>query len=576
MDSSDVSNYLKAIIITPKLDDFAMAESFRHGLSDEELKKGICAYHEFLCKFYDKLAADKDRFVTRKSQQYYPDAIIKTHFPIVDDILRVLFLLGLNGKLEVGVANRLNCGKAVFDGSTFTQKHKLELLNYLFELDIYFDGIDLSGETDADIGAFSVEYNDSSLIVGLKLMAHAQTNIKNLDLAAVMMRGDYRPLANATPKKQVIHVSDYTNACLPYIGDWLISLDRYLSNNGCSVTAKGMKILYRGNGCFEYISRKTKLKVCLIDIRIGGSKITLYGNHFAEPNSIIDKLPDNMLNVLKYNKGCRPCGGPEKCGFGNKYYRFTHENHEYTCCIGGFCFNLNENIDLLLLEKWIEKEISWHKNASPEDIAVNTINREELTRHENRWINRNTSSKDKGTISIFEQTNRQQNLIRPPIEDCVKYFIKNDIQKAVMEKLIKMVRQMGMEPRWKSKNRYDCAYKTNKEMVIFRIEGENDFVVSIAAFSWRERTMDFFDFVHSLPDDKKHRIITINELLCSKCDDNTCGICVKLELQGKEHMLCSKKSYVCESPEDKHLETIEWLINLGMDYIDFKISKKNK
>ena|GEM_PF-1920307 len=579
MDLSNVCHYLKAIIITPKLDDFVVAEPFRHGLSDAELKNGIRAYQKFLQKLYDKLSADKERFVTKKSQEYYPDAIIKTHFPIVDDILRILYALGLNGKLETGFTNLLICDANVFDDCHFTLKYRLELLNYLFDLDISFDGINLSSETDIEIDLFNVEYEDHFFVIGLKLLAQAQANmpanIKNLDLAAVMMRGDYRPLANAIPKKQVILVNDYATSCSPDVKDWIVSLDKFLLEHGCKVVAKGMKILYRGNGSFEYTSKKTKLKICHIDIRIAGSRITLYGNHFAETDNIIAKLPDEMLQVLINNKGCQPCGGATKCVMVGRYFPFTYNHQEYISCGGGFRYELNENTNLQLLKKWIEKELDWNNNASLEDISLNSVKKEELTTHESRWLNKDTRPKNKDELSIYEQTNKKQQLVKPSIEGAIDYFLEDAKLKKSMNHLLEFMRNLDLEPVWRSKNKYVCRYKA-QDAVSFRIEGKNDFNICISALGWRETKENFANFINLLTNEKIQKLVTVYEHLCDHCSTQPCDVSLRLDRKNKEYLLCSKKSYICENPTAKQLSTIEWLIKLGMEYIDFKKQKKQK
>lgn len=572
MDLANVCHYLKKIMITPDLDDFIIAAPFRHGLSDEVLKQSICAYQQFLRKLYDKLSADKELFVTKKSQQYVPDSIIKTHFPMIDDLLSILFAIGLHGKLEMSDSNWLICDESVFDDVNFTLKRTLELLNYLFDLDISFDGINLSGEAEMEIGMFSVEYDDNSFVIGLKLMAQAQAsmpaNIKNLDLAAVMLRGDYRPLANAVPKKQVILVSDYATSCPSEIKDWIVNLDKFLLENGCKVVAKGMKILYRGIGSFEYTSRKTKLKVCLIDIRLTGSRIILYGNHFAASDSIIEELPEEMLQIVKHNKGCQPCGGPTKCVMMGRYYQFTHNNEEYLCCGGGFKFELNESANLKLLRAWVEKETSWCNNASLAAIT-NKVKQEELTSHDSRWNNKNKANK--GEMSVYEQTNKEQRLVKPPIEGAIDYFLADVKLKKSMCQLLEFLRSLELEPVWKSKNKYVCRYKA-LDAVSFRIEGKNDFNVCVSAIGW-EKKDDFQAFTYSLPAETKHKFVNLKEFHCSACSE-ICEKGVKFENMDRDYLLCSSKTYVCENPTAEQVEVIKWLISLGMAYIEFKKQKK--
>lgn len=572
MDLSNVCHYLKAIIITPEIDDFIIAAPFRHSLSNAELKKGILAYQKFLHKLYDKIAADKELFVTKKSQQYTPDAIIKTYFPIIDDILKILYALGLNGKLEIGSTNLLICDANVFDDCNFTLKRKLELLNYLFDLDVSFNGINLSSDDDIEIDIFNVEYEDHFFVIGLKLMAQAQANIKNLDLAAVMMRGDYRPLVNAIPKKQVIQISDYATSCQVDIKHWIVNLDKFLLENGCKVVAKGMKILYRGNGSFEYTSKKTKLKICHIDIRIAGAQITLYGNHFAETDNIINELPDDMLHIVKNNKGCKPCSGPMTCTMVGRYFPFTQNNQEHLCCGGGFRYELNENTDLQLLKKWIEKELDWNHSATPEEISLNSVKKENLTTHESRWLNKDAETKNKAETSVYELTNKEQRLVKPSIEGAIDYFLEDEKLKKSMNQLLEFMHHLNLEPVWRSKNKYVCRCKA-MDLISFRIEGKNDFNIAISAFGWRENIADFQTFLHALPSKMKQKFVNIKAFHCRACSE-TCTKGVKFDHLNHDYLLCSSQTYICENPTTEQLMDIKWLVNLSIAYIEFKKQKK--
>jgi len=82
MTKADICNYYKGLIIPHTPEDFIVAESFRHGLPNSELLKGIAAFRTFLYELYDNIATgEKD-------------------ISIVRDIAVVLSTLGQYGRLE--------------------------------------------------------------------------------------------------------------------------------------------------------------------------------------------------------------------------------------------------------------------------------------------------------------------------------------------------------------------------------------------------------------------------------------------------------------------------------------------
>jgi hypothetical protein len=53
-------------------DDFFIAEKFKHGLTDVQLKKGMNAYRDFLYALFDKLSASKNKIDVKTGAIYDP------------------------------------------------------------------------------------------------------------------------------------------------------------------------------------------------------------------------------------------------------------------------------------------------------------------------------------------------------------------------------------------------------------------------------------------------------------------------------------------------------------------------
>jgi len=355
------------------------------------------------------------------------------------------------------------------------------------------------------------------------------------------------------------------------VKSWLIAIDKLLTESGCKAKLTND---HRGGMIFNYHAKKAKTKVCRIDIgetmRGPGCRINIHGNHFAAPYSITNDFPETMIWTLKNSRGCRPCKDPRTCGELGKYFEFEHNGETHLCCSAGVWFYLDETTEFDWLEKWIINELRWAENDYLNYPIKKTLNEESSSSYMKRWRKRNTVSSD-GVISIFEQTNKEQRLVKPPIDDALAYFMKGEESCKSLARLIEFVRGLDMEPLWKSKNRYDCRY--NKGNVLYiRLEDIDDFNLSISAFYF-ERKNNLEPFINSLPDEKRTKFINIEQRHCIHCVE-ACDLSMEFKAKNKTHTLCPSGTFVYENPTQEQFDEIEWLINIGRDYINYKISSK--
>jgi hypothetical protein len=357
--------------------------------------------------------------------------------------------------------------------------------------------------------------------------------------------------------------------------EWIIGIEKLLTGKGCkSIYQKNM---HTGDG-YEYYHKKTKIRICKIAANEKICFIMLHGNHFPTEYCIVNELPESMLYPLKNQRGCRPCADPSTCtmaGNGERYYEFTHNGRNYLCCGGGFKYDLNETADLNLLKKWIEAELHWYENdlaAYPEKkIILDEIE----SSYAKRWVKNRIKSEPIGEnleeFYIFEADGKEQMRVKPPIEAARDYFLRDEKSNADMTRLINYQRNLGMELKWKAKNKYVFRHKKT-ELLYFRLEGLNDFNIMICAVYYGENKDVYQEFIDSLPADKKQKYVSIKELNCHECNE-ICNKRMGFVISDKEYILCSSKSYLCENPAKNKLDEIEWLININRDYINFKISK---
>ena len=363
----------------------------------------------------------------------------------------------------------------------------------------------------------------------------------------------------------------------PDVKEWIIAIDKLLLERNCKIK---FKYYGRGGTLFDFYSKKAKARVCRIYIgnTLGyfgkGCTLNLQGNHFATPYSIVNELPEDILYVLRNSRNCRPCRDPRKCAMTGKYYEFSLGDKQYLCCGDGFKYVLNGQTPFDLFTKWVKNELQWSENDSllyPEKVVQFT---EEDGSYAKRWAKRQDKSDDaRGELSIFEQTNKEQALEKPPIEAVRDHFLIDEESNANMTRLIEFLRNSGVELKWKAKNKY--VFRHNKaELIYFRIEGLNDFNISLRAINYENKD-DYQDFTFSLPADKKQKFVSIDEFHCHECNE-VCDKRVAYDMPDKQYVLCSSKTYVCENPPQEKLDEIEWLISIGKEYIDFKNAKKKK
>jgi hypothetical protein len=398
-DLTFVSNYFKALVVPQMPDDFTVAEKFRHGLTDDELRKGMSAFRDFLYEMYNRIAARKDEIDVKSGSKYDPygtpgdrgTASIKECFPVFNDLTIILISLGFHGRLAIEPKKKL-----VIHGEDMqiiicpiTEKYtslirmrgerKLEMFNLLSEAGLHFNGADFSEEVDFTKNKiFDITHSENEhFAVGLKLIVEAMLNhkdyykIENL-INSILLRGDFYSLANEKPKKVMLNIGEYANAQSQEIKEWIIKTNELILKNG------GKLIQEMGGGpSYTYIKRGKTVSyglICKIELFITGAFICPGVNHLENPGSIINLLPDNMAAMIKSGDD-NTRFNPEQCirGWDFARFAFTHKGVEYEGCrhaghrcqfsgkkcrFTGFSFDLSEPNVRNLITKWIEMELT--------------------------------------------------------------------------------------------------------------------------------------------------------------------------------------------------------------------------
>jgi hypothetical protein len=134
-----------------------------------------------------------------------------------------------------------------------------------------------------------------------------------------------------------------------------------------------------GGPPFTYNRRNTTVTdgmVCIIESDAAGFYVSPGVNHLSKPDSIIGKLPDEMVDIIKSGEETVKFDGDlclRKSGnMGFARFTFTHNGKEYEGCrhaghrcqyagkkcrFTGVRFNINDPAVRELMMEWIEKEV---------------------------------------------------------------------------------------------------------------------------------------------------------------------------------------------------------------------------
>ena len=375
-DLADVCNYMKALVIPDMPDGFRVADKFRHGLTDREIRKGVGAYRGFLYALFDKLAADKDKIDLKTRDNYNPyvksdRTNIRMCLPVIVDLAMILFTLGIRGRLDMEgkrLAVRVDDLLTVICEKTenyislikMSGGRKFEMFRILTDLGLGFEGVDFSREVDfSKVEEFSVTYAaDDFFVAGLKLLAEATANHRDyyyvMNMFGVLLECDFYPLANEKPKKRVRDINLSSGGQATEIREWIAEMDGYLLSNGCTLG---------GSWEFTYALRKVKNRkgmVLRVWMDITGCYACPGVNHLDRPDSIVSMLPGEIVEMLKTQRECGWCSQPDpaKCSRGGPF-GFTHDGGEYVRCrTAEFRIDLSDAGNRDLVRQWVEMELA--------------------------------------------------------------------------------------------------------------------------------------------------------------------------------------------------------------------------
>lgn len=204
---SEIAKYIKNLIPTSIPETYALKPMFRNIASEENIRKGVIAFREFLYLFCDRLISDGHLYVKLQKK---PKS--ETDYPFLYSVTDLLADIGYYGKLSQSGESLLVTEIPSFissideKGNIIKPKNSasmlLECMRFLTLCGFVFTGIDLEAKklNASDVKLLEVSYpNAPVLLTGLKAMAIADIELrtkryKNDNNHDNLLRCDYRLL----------------------------------------------------------------------------------------------------------------------------------------------------------------------------------------------------------------------------------------------------------------------------------------------------------------------------------------------------------------------------------------------
>ena len=167
-------------------------------------------------------------------------------------------------------------------------------------------------------------------------------------------------------------------------------------------------------------------------------------------------------------------------------------------------------------------------------------------------------------IPIYEKSYSEQKNIKPPIEGACEYFLTDENLKNGSSRLLEILREMKIKPRWVSKNTYDYFYK-RKKIATLRFRTKNNICISVTIAD----KDDLEKIILSQPDDLINEFANRTISHCITCSPS-CKFGVKFFIAGKERNFCSRFNYMRVNPTAEQFGIIEKYIDISKKYNDGK------
>ncbi len=187
---SEYAKHMKKLIPVNIPETYAIKPRFESVANEENIRKGVIAFRDFLYVFCDHLVSDGDLYAKPKKSKNPVD------YPFLNDINYLLIEIGYHGKLIENGDSLLITEIPLFTApkpKIYVPK-QIECFRFLTLCGFVFTGIDLEAKT-LNISEAKLSYtNNPIMLTGLKALAIAsiELRVRFFNNAENILRCDYR------------------------------------------------------------------------------------------------------------------------------------------------------------------------------------------------------------------------------------------------------------------------------------------------------------------------------------------------------------------------------------------------
>ena len=345
----DAAIYLKRLIPANIPKSYTLKPVIKKISSEENIRKGVLAYRDFLYLFCDRLIADADLY-DKPPKNPNAHLSLEVRFPLLCDVNNILFKIGYHGKFTDNYDSLIlrdllllsdpafaegGCGKAKLSIARVT-----ETLEFLRSCGLNFDVIELDKQKPLlnKFAKIEVTYPDNpAVLTGIKVMAIAQKEFRIKNNHEIFQWCDYRVLMTEEPDVDS-RLNDFAHPLPVKVRDFILKLHKHFIKIGliCKQSFCGIEL------GFLYFNKKNE--VCsFFASPVSGYRIRIRAQNTEKYSDTIKKFPLFLQEKIARGYGCDPKKFGEPCQNG------CH----------GFSFSLDDSVLKLTddIKIWIDEEV---------------------------------------------------------------------------------------------------------------------------------------------------------------------------------------------------------------------------
>lgn len=355
----DMAKHLKNVITAEIPETYEIDPMFENISKEEDIRKGVLAFRNFLYHFCDTLIVEGDSYDNHKKNAHeFDDRVtISVYFPFLHNVKCLLLNIGFYGVLTES-AQCLNVGNNIFNPKIPLSK-SIECLRFLTDCGIFIDGIDLNDpKTDlSKVEKIKISYpDDPVMLTGLKVMAIAEIDlgtkadkskvnksntISYCRFSDILLRCDYRVLINNRINDVISIIKDTMKPLSANVQDFILQLHQCYLDKGlkCNVEIKDLWIKIK----YSYKGKE----IWGINVSLNNAyQINIKAKNTNKYADTIEKFPSFIQEMIEKGYGCGIKRGiSDHCNGGCQGFRFS---------LDGSIIDIKNT-----METWIDTELSF-------------------------------------------------------------------------------------------------------------------------------------------------------------------------------------------------------------------------